>query len=81
MVGFDGHRGWVNYLAVTPEMRGRGYGAKMMEFAEDKLKATGCPKINLMVRTTNASIIEFYRSLGYSVDEVVALGKRIIPDN
>ena len=81
MVGFEGHRGWVNYLAVAPEMQGRGYGTVLMQLAEEKLTAAGCPKINLMVRTTNASVIAFYRSLGYAVDDVVALGKRLIPDN
>lgn len=81
MAGFEGHRGWVNYLAVAPEMRGRGYGAKLMQFAEEQLKAAGCPKVNLLVRATNTPALAFYRSLGYAADEAIPLGKRLIPDN
>jgi len=81
MAGYEGHRGWINYLGVAPEAQGRGYGAQLMMFAEQALLSVGCPKINLMVRNTNHGVVEFYRKLGYSVDEVVALGKRLIPDN
>jgi ribosomal protein S18 acetylase RimI-like enzyme len=77
MAGYDGHRGWINYLAVSPDHRGRGIGRGMMEAAERKLRRLGCPKINLQVRKTNTGVIEFYRLLGYSVDEVVGLGKRL----
>jgi ribosomal protein S18 acetylase RimI-like enzyme len=77
MAGYDGQRGWINYLAVSPDHRGRGIGRGMMEGAERKLRRLGCPKINLQVRKTNTGVIEFYRRLGYSVDEVVGLGKRL----
>ncbi|GAA1833009.1 GNAT family acetyltransferase [Agromyces salentinus] len=80
MAGFDGHRGWVNYLAVTPERRGGGLGALLMAEAERLLAERGCPKLNLQVRSSNAAVIEFYRRLGYQVDEVTSLGKRLIPD-
>ena len=80
MAGFDGHRGWVNYLAVSPEHRNTGLGRKLMCYVEDALKARGCPKLSLQVRTTNQSVLEFYRRIGYATDEVVTLGKRLIPD-
>lgn len=81
MAGFEGHRGWVNYLAVAPEMRGRGYGAALMQWIETALTAAGCPKINLLVRASNTAVLEFYRHLGFAADEAIPLGKRLIPDN
>ncbi|MEF3405350.1 GNAT family acetyltransferase [Agromyces sp. CCNWLW203] len=81
MVGYDGHRGWVNYLAVDLERRGERLGALLMAEAERLLTERGCPKLNLQVRSTNAGVIEFYRSLGYQVDDVASLGKRLIPDS
>ena len=80
MVGYDGHRGWVNYLAVDGSRRGERLGARLMAEAERLLTERGCPKLNLQVRSTNAGVIEFYRRLGYQVDEVASLGKRLIPD-
>lgn len=80
MVGYDGHRGWVNYLAVDGSRRGERLGARLMEEAERLLTELGCPKLNLQVRSTNAGVIEFYRRLGYQVDEVASLGKRLIAD-
>lgn len=80
MVGFDGHRGWVYYLAVDPGFRRRSYGKTLMLEAERLLLARGCPKVNLLVRNSNTRVIEFYRSLGYVQDEAVSLGRRLIPD-
>ena len=80
MAGYDGHRGWVNYLAVAPRHRGRGHGKKLMQHVEQLFASAGVPKINLLVRSTNAAVIEFYRHLGYIQDETVCLGKRLIPD-
>ena len=80
MAGYDGHRGWVNYLAVAPEHRAKGYGRLLMRHVEERLVAMGCPKLNLQVRATNHAVLEFYRKLGYSVEERVSLGKRLIPD-
>ena len=80
MAGYDGHRGWLNYLAVDPEHRMRGFGSAIIAEAEKLLGSMGCPKINLQVRTANKEVIGFYRSLGYEVDDVVGLGKRIVPD-
>jgi ribosomal protein S18 acetylase RimI-like enzyme len=80
MAGFDGHRGWVNYLAVAPEHRARGYGRLLMRHIEERLTARGCPKLNIQVRASNKDVLEFYRKIGYTVDEAVSLGKRLIPD-
>ena len=80
MAGFEGHRGWVNYLAVLPEHRGRGFGAALMKLVEEKLIDAGCPKINLLVRATNRTVLDFYSRLGYAPDEAIPLGKRLIPD-
>lgn len=80
MVGFDGHRGWVYYLAVHPDHQRCGYGRRLMAHAEQLLIERGCPKINLLVRTANGRVIDFYRALGYAQDDVVSLGKRLIPD-
>lgn len=77
MAGYEGHRGWINYLAVAPEHQRKGTGRLMMQEAERLLLEAGCPKINLLVRTTNSEAIEFYQHLGYTVDDVVSLGKRL----
>jgi len=81
MGGYDGHRGWIYYLAVAPMYRNKGFAQSMMSEMESQLTAIGCPKINLLVRNTNVDVIEFYQSLGYAVDQSVSLGKRLIPDN
>ncbi len=81
MLGYDGHRGWINYLAVEPDLQGRGLGRAMMAEAEGLLAARGCPKINLQVRTSNKQVIAFYERIGYSVDDVVGMGKRLIDDS
>ena len=80
MVGYDGHRGSIFYLAVAPDLQGKGLGRRMVEEAEERLKALGCPKLNLLVRSSNQSVIEFYKRLGFSVDDVVNLGKRLEKD-
>lgn len=80
MAGFDGHRGWVNYLAVEPSLQGGGLGRRFMSEFEERLAAMGCPKINLQVRAGNERVIGFYESLGYAPDHAVSLGKRLIPD-
>jgi ribosomal protein S18 acetylase RimI-like enzyme len=80
MGGYEGHRGWVNYLAVAPTEHGQGLGREMMQELERRLLALGCPKLNLMVRHSNTEAIAFYQALGYQVDPVTSLGKRLIPD-
>ena len=80
MVGYDGHRGCVNYLAVDPDHQGKGHGRRIMKKAEDVLLEVGCPKINLLVRVTNTQVVDFYEGLGYSDNQCLSLGKRLIPD-
>jgi ribosomal protein S18 acetylase RimI-like enzyme len=80
MAGYEGHRGWINYLAVAPKCRRQGLGRALMAEAERLLSLTGCPKINLQVRAANQGVIAFYHSLGYAIDEVVSLGKRLVYD-
>jgi len=81
MAGYEGHRGWVNYLAVVPEHQGKGFGRAIMAEAEKLLKEAGCPKVNIQVREANTSAIEFYQRIGYRIDDVVSLGKRIERDD
>jgi ribosomal protein S18 acetylase RimI-like enzyme len=77
MVGDDGHRGWVYYLAVDPARQRGGLGRIMMAAAEDWLRARDCPKLNLMVRGDNTQARGFYARLGYEVNDVVTLAKRL----
>ena len=80
MGGYEGHRGWVNYLAVEPELQGGGFGRIMMQALETKLIARGCAKLNLQVRSTNTAVIQFYEAIGYKQDAVISMGKRLIED-
>ena len=77
MAGYEGHRGWINYLAVAPPLQRQGYAKEIMAAAERLLSKAGCPKINLQVRSTNAKVIDFYKSIGFKIDDVVSLGKRL----
>jgi len=81
MAGYDGHRGWVYYFAVTPERQRQGLGRAMMAEVERRLAEAGCPKINLQVRGSNTRALGFYRRLGYGVDDTTSLGKRLVEDD
>jgi ribosomal protein S18 acetylase RimI-like enzyme len=81
MVGYDGHRGWINYLAVARKCRKQGYGRTMVREAERRLAAEGCPKVNLQVRATNSEAVNFYTAIGYAQDDVLSFGKRLVHDN
>lgn len=80
MAGYEGHRGWVNYLGVAPAHRGKGLARAMMMGVEALLLARGCPKINLQVRADNVEALGFYSAIGYGQDAAISLGKRLIPD-
>jgi ribosomal protein S18 acetylase RimI-like enzyme len=80
MVGYEGHRGWVNYLAVHPDHRRQGLGRLLMDEAERRLRDLGCAKVNLQVRASNETAREFYRQIGYTIDEAVSFGKRLEHD-
>ncbi|WP_427871101.1 GNAT family acetyltransferase [Leucobacter luti] len=79
MAGYDGHRGWLYYLASDPARRGRGIGRALVAEAERRLAAAGCPKVQLMVRSDNAAVQGFYDSLGYERSDVAVQGKRFPP--
>ena len=81
MIGYDGHRGSINFLAVDPDYAGAGYGKILMAEAERFLLSVGCPKINLCVRTDNAKVVKFYQRLGFEIEPVHLLGKRLIKDD
>jgi ribosomal protein S18 acetylase RimI-like enzyme len=80
MAGYEGHRGWVNYLGVAPDRRRRGYGRLMMDAVTGRLVEIGCPKINLQVREGNEAALRFYEAIGYRRDAVIPMGKRLEND-
>ena len=80
MAGYEGHRGRINYLAISPDCRKIGYGRRLMDEAEARLRAEGCAKISLRIRSSNAGAMEFYKRIGYSIDDVVSMGKRLEED-
>jgi ribosomal protein S18 acetylase RimI-like enzyme len=77
MVGYEGHRGWLNYLAVLPDYQNRGYGRKLVEKAIAELQKLGCLKLNVQIRESNISAVRFYERLGFRDDHVVSLGLRL----
>ena len=66
MFGYEGHRGWVNYLAVHPSHQRKGYARQLMAYGEQLLEASGCPKLSLQIRATNSQVVAFYESLGFA---------------
>jgi ribosomal protein S18 acetylase RimI-like enzyme len=80
MVGYDGHRGWVYYLAVDPAHRGAGHSRALMAEAERLLIERGCPKLMLMVRASNTPVVDLYEHLGYAREDTIVMGRRLIPD-
>jgi len=77
MVGYDGHRGWLYYLAVAPGAQRQGIGQRLVRAAEHWLTQQGCPKVMLMVRSDNAAVAAFYQSLGYDAQAVTTFGRRL----
>jgi ribosomal protein S18 acetylase RimI-like enzyme len=77
MGGYDGHRGWVYSVAVSPRHRRRGIGRALFQCLEADLRARGCLKVNLQVRTNNAAVIAFYEKLGFRIEELISMGKRL----
>ena len=75
MVGHDGHRGWVYYLAVTPSARGTGLGRALMAAAEEWVASQGIPKLMLMVRSSNTAVRGFYDALGYAREDTAVLSR------
>jgi len=77
MAGYDGHRGWIYALAVSAKSRRAGLGSSLVEHVVAALRERGCIKVNLQVRTTNAGVVNFYRSLGFSTEDRISMGLRI----
>lgn len=80
MAGYDGHRGWLYYLATATTRRGEGIGRMLVHEAESRLVALGCPKVMLMIRAGNDAVLEFYDALDYTRETSLLTGKRLIPD-
>jgi len=80
MGGYDGHRGWMYYLAISPKHRRCGYASELISHLEQKLIALGCPKLNLQIRKDNIAVQEYYHAIGFTEDAAVSMGKRLIPD-
>jgi ribosomal protein S18 acetylase RimI-like enzyme len=80
MAGYDGHRGWLYYLASDPARRGQGIGRALVVEAEARLEALGCPKVQLMVRPGNEGVLGFYDALAYERFDIAMTGKRLIVD-
>jgi len=81
MAGYDGHRGWINYLAVDPQHRRQGVARTLMSEVERMLREMGCAKINLQIRRDNPEAISFYERIGFTEDAVVSFGKRLERDD
>ena len=81
MAGYDGHRGWIYFLAVRKAHRHKGLAARLVRHVETKLIELGCPKLELMVRDSNTSVISFYRNIGFKSEPVMVLSKRLIEDD
>src|SRR5262249_52532966 len=79
LAGYDGHRGWLYRVAVRPRHQRHGVGTALVRHAEAELLRLGCPKINLQVRGTNAVVVAFYRKLGYAVEDIINMGRRLPP--
>ena len=77
IAGYDGHRGWLNLVAVAPEQQGQGIGKKLVEHAIDQLKQSGCKKVNIQVRQGNQAVVAFYQRLGFDIEERISLSRFI----
>ncbi len=80
MAGYDGHRGWINYLATSPALRGRGIGAALLAHVEARLVELGCPKVQLQIRPENDIVVGFYEQFGFERFDTIDMGKRLIQD-
>jgi ribosomal protein S18 acetylase RimI-like enzyme len=80
MAGYDGHRGWIYFMAVRNSLQRMGLATRLVNHVEEELIQLGCPKVELMVRKTNDRVISFYKSIGFDPDPVIVLSKRLIED-
>ena len=77
MGGYDGHRGWIYSLAVTPSLRRKGIASVLMRETETKLRERGCLKVNLQVVSSNSEVVALYEELGFHVEERISMGKKL----
>jgi len=77
MYGFDGRRGWLNYVAVHPDHRHQNYGKMIIDHAVEKLKDLGCPKVNLLIRKSNSGVVNFYERSGFEINDVICMHKKL----
>jgi ribosomal protein S18 acetylase RimI-like enzyme len=77
MTGYDGHRGYLNYLGIHPEYRNKGYGRTLVEYSVQKLKELGCPKVNIQIRNSNTGVAGFYLKLGFTDHEVKGMQMKL----
>ena len=80
MAGYDGHRGWIYFLAVANSEQRKGFATQLVAHVEAQLIELGCPKLELMVRDRNREVIEFYQAIGFNLDPVRVLSKRLLQD-
>ncbi|MCK5757965.1 MAG: GNAT family acetyltransferase [Clostridiales bacterium] len=81
MLGFEGRRGWINYLCVLPKYQGIGYGSDLVQHGMELLHKLGAPKINLLIRPTNTKVKEFYKKLGFETEDAVLMSHRFKKEN
>ncbi len=74
MAGYDGHRGWLYAVAVSPEHRRSGIGTQLVKHAMQVLKELGCIKVNLQIRSTSTEVAAFYESLGFAREDRLSMG-------
>ncbi len=77
IAGYDGHRGWLNLVAVLPEYQRQGVGKQLVEYAFEKLSAAGCSKVNIQIREGNEAVITFYQRMGFAIEPRVSMGRFI----
>ncbi|ATJ83644.1 GNAT family acetyltransferase [Halomonas beimenensis] len=77
LVGYDGHRGWLYAVAVAPSHRGQGLGRRIVDHAIERLRGMGCVKVNLQIRGGNDAVADFYRRLGFDIEERISMGRRL----
>ncbi|MCD6322722.1 MAG: GNAT family acetyltransferase [Clostridiales bacterium] len=81
MLGFEGRRGWINYLCILPRYQGMGYGSELVQHGMEVLRNLGAPKINLLIRPTNTKVKAFYKKLGFEIEDAVLMSHRFKKEN
>lgn len=74
IAGYDGHRGWLYAVAVSPDTRRQGTGTRLIHYATQALRKIGCRKVNLQIRADNSAVADFYKSLGFEIEARLSMG-------